>query len=420
MFARTLETIQSAGPKRAVYTRWILAVLAIGVIAKTMWFSRLGIWHDRNLVDFDAFHIIAQRVWLGDVDQAYQFAKLINMQREASGRADGFMPWTYPPQFSLLLAPLALIPTGVAYFLFTTLTFTFFLVVLRAIAGSNFVLFLIVLFPAMQVTMACGQNGFLTAGLIGLVCLFLEERPVLAGLALGLMVVKPHLAIAFAVYTILRRRWIVVTTAGAVVLISSALCTVVFGTKIWTGLLQSVHDSSIFLQQGFYPLFRMISFYAALRTAGVSASGAFVGQAIVAILALGIIPIALYLRMPARVSLGLTAMVSVCISPYAYDYDFPIVGIGLALLLPALHAAAREGERAIIYAAPILIGAYGYVQASRLATDNSDVRYLDVMSIGGFAIVGLIALIFTILLRGSKPETVQRFSMEEPMAGVLR
>ena len=313
MFARTLEQIQAAVPSRTAYTRGILTILAICLAAKTMWFSRLGIWHVRNLVDFDAFHIVANRVWLGDVENAYQFTNLIDMERAASG-TDAFLPWTYPPQFSLFLAPLALVPIGVAYFLFTASTLTFYIVVLRSIAGSYFVLLLIILFPAIAVTMACGQNGFLTAGLIGLVCLFFEERPILAGVALGLMVIKPHLAIAFAVYALLRRSWTVVITAGAVVLTTSAACTAIFGTHIWIGFLQSVHDSSIFLERGYYPLFRMISFYAALRTAGLSAGSSFLGQGLIAALALGIIPLALYRKMPTRFSLGLTALVSICIS----------------------------------------------------------------------------------------------------------
>ena len=51
-------------------------------------------------------------------------------------------------------------------------------------------------------------------------------------------------------------------TAGAFVLTSSLICTAVFGLKIWTGLAQSLHDSAIFLERGYYPLYRMISFYA--------------------------------------------------------------------------------------------------------------------------------------------------------------
>jgi len=415
MFATTLESIQSNAPRRATYIRWMLVVLAVFIAIKAAWFSRLGMWHVRNLVDFDAFHIIAKRVWLGDVGDAYDFAKLVVMQREDSGGMDSFMPWTYPPQFDLLLAPFALMPIGIAYFVFTTVTFAVYLLVLRSIARDYFVLLLIILFPAIAVTMACGQNGFLTAGLIGVVCLYFEKRPVTAGLALGLMVIKPHLAIAFAVYAVLRRQWTVVITAGAVVLITSAICTAVFGTQIWSELLQSVRDSSIFLERGNYPLYRMISVYAALRSAGLSAGIAFLGQGFIALTALGVILFALYRRMPESFSLGLTAMVSICISPYAYDYDFLIFGIGLACLLPALHVAARKWERSIIYAVPILIGAYGNLRSAHVGT-ALDVDYLNMISIGGFAIAPLIALTLIILRRSAQSETLRGLSEQEPIA----
>ena len=410
MFARTLETIQSSGSRQAIYIRWILVTLAICIAVKAVWFSRWGLWHTRTLVDFDAFHIIAQRVWIGDVDQAYQFMKLIGMQREASGGSDSFMPWTYPPQFSLLLSPLALFPVGAAYLLFTTLTAALFLVTLRFTAKQHYALLLIVLFPAIQITLSCGQNGFLTASLIGLFCLYLEERPVLAGVALGCMIIKPHLAVAFAVYAILKRCWTVAIAAAAVVLGSSALCTVIFGVGIWSGLLQSVRDSSAFLQQGYYPLYRMISFYAALRTAGFSGSAAFVGQGFIAIMALGVVAISLYRRMSVRMSLGLTALVSVCISPYAYDYDFLIIGIGLSLILPELQTISRENERGAIYAALMVVGAYGSLRGALLGDASPHISYLDVVSIGGFVIVPLIALILTILLRrqSSVPDTLSR------------
>lgn len=407
MFAKTLEALQSSAQKQAIYTRWILATLGICVAFKAVWFSRLGIWHDRNLVDFDAFHIIAQRVWRGDVDQAYQVEKLIKMQREVSGGIESFMPWTYPPQFALLVAPFGLLPVGIAYFLFTAATLAFYLTVLRSIAANHFLVLAIILFPAIQLTIACGQNGFLTAGLIGLVCLFIESRPILAGVALGLMVIKPHLAIAFAAYAIMARHWVVVMIAAAVVLVTSLLCTAVFGFQIWIGLLQSVHDSAGFLVEGYYPLYRMISSYAGLRTMGASASIAFSGQAVVAALALGAIALALYRGFPVRCRLGLTAMISISISPYAYDYDFLIFGIGLAMLLPELMKVAQEGERDLFYILPIIVGAYGSLRSARLGTSHPDVQCLDVLSIGGFAVVLLIALTLRILLRGSKLETAR-------------
>jgi hypothetical protein len=407
MLAKTLETIESSAPKQAAYTRALLAVLAIGVALKAIWFARLGFGQHRELVDFDAFHIIAQHVWMGDADLAYQFEKLIDMQKAASGGSESFMPWTYPPQFDLLLAPFGLIPIGIAYLLFVAGTLALYLSVLRSIATTYFPVLLIILFPAIEVTIACGQNGFLTAGLIGLICLTIEERPVVAGMALGLMVIKPHLAIAFGAYALLTRRWTVVMTAGAVVIGSSVVCTLVFGVKIWPALMQSVHDSAMFLQGGYYPLFRMISAYAGLRTLGVSASAAFFSQAVVAAIALGSIALALYRQLPARWTLGLTAMVSVSLSPYAYDYDFLIFGTGLAMLLPELRTIARESERTIIYTVPMIVGVYGCLIATHLGTSHENVQYLDVLSIGGFGVVAMIALIFMIMLRGVKPVTVR-------------
>jgi hypothetical protein len=419
MLAKTLETIEATAPKRALYMCGIFAVLALTFVVKIAWFSRVGIWHDRDLVDFDVFHIVAQKVWLGGLDQVYQFANLLKMQQQASNGHGGFLPWTYPPQFDLLLAPFGLIPTNVAYFLFTAATFAFYVIVLRFIARSCFVLLLVVLFPIIGITIACGQNGFLTGGLIGLICLYYDERPIVAGLALGLMVIKPHLAVAFAAYAILNRSWIVVATSGAVVLASSAVCTAIFGGQIWTAFFQSVQDSSVFLEQGQYPLFRMISVYAALRTSSLSAWTAFLGQGIIAVLLLGLIPIALYRRLPTRSILGLTAAVSVCISPYAYDYDLLIFGVGLAMLLPALYAGTSELEREMIYASPMIIGAYGSARSAQLGT-TSDISYVDVFSIGGFVTVASVALMSWILMRGSRSEEHHPLSTKKPLGSALR
>ncbi len=71
--------------------------------------------------------------------------------------------------------------------------------------------------------------------------------------------------------------------------------------------------------------------------------------------------------MPARFTLGIAAIVSVMISPYAYDYDLPIVGVGLALLLPDLPKVTSPRERSVMYGLIMLVGAYGLLQSTTLA-----------------------------------------------------
>ena len=70
-----------------------------------------------------------------------------------------------------------------------------------------------------------------------------------------------------------------------------------------------------------------------------------IGQVIVAIVALVLVVIASY-RFSVQQALGLTAIASLLVSPYAYDYDLPIMGVGLALLLPDIVRFGSASERA--------------------------------------------------------------------------
>jgi hypothetical protein len=207
MLTETLEQIQASPRKRTIYVCVILTLLVAILVFKAFRFFEGGLWYGGRTADFAAFHIVAQRIWYGDLDLTYQFSSFMKMQLAAAGGTTGVMPWTYPPQFDLLLAPFALLPGWAAYFVFTAVTLVAYLMALRMIAGNNFALVLVIFFPAIAITIAGGQNGLLTAALIGLVCISAERRPVLAGIALGVMIIKPHLAIAAGVYMLLTRRW---------------------------------------------------------------------------------------------------------------------------------------------------------------------------------------------------------------------
>jgi Glycosyltransferase family 87 len=412
MSVKVLDSVQSSTAKRAMYARFILEGLTIVLILITGWLSRWQVGQFRPLLDFDAFYIVAQRVWLGDAEQVYYFDQFRRLQIDAIGGNINFLGhWTYPPQFDLLVAPLALIPVGAAYFLFVAGTLGFYLLTLRAISKSCFALVVILLSPVLLVTLAGGQNGFLTGSLIGLTCLTIERQQIAAGLSLGLMVIKPHLAVAVAVYALLARRWIAVITAMAVILSSSILCTLLLGIQVWSAFLTSAHDSAVFLGGRGAVLFRSISFYAIMRTAGFSASLAFLGQAVVAVVALSVVALAIYRDLPARWSLGLAAVASLLISPYAYDYDLPILGVGMALLLPDLTRLASGRERAAIYGMTFIAGSYGLLQVLRLGEST-----IEQPAFSGLVLVTLLWIILRVLLRGAdelrlKPqhEPVQSF-----------
>ncbi|GGI31919.1 glycosyltransferase family 87 protein [Bradyrhizobium guangdongense] len=410
MLTATLEQIQASPRRRAIYVCAILALLLAILAFKTLRFFEGGLWYGGQTADFGAFHIVAQRIWLGDLDLAYQFASFTKMQMAAAGGTTGVMPWTYPPQFDLLVAPLAFLPGWAAYFLFTTITLAAYLMTLRVVAGRNFALVLVVFFPAIAITIGIGQNGLLTGALIGLVCINAERRPVLSGLALGLMVIKPHLAIAAGIYMLLTRRWPAVLTAAIVVIASSLACTLAFGPQIWLAWLGSIHEAASYLEEGRYQLFRMISAYAALYTAGLPPAGAFWGQVATAVLALVAVAFAIARGPSTRFALGIVAVASVMISPYAYDYDLPIVGIGLALLIPDLAGLASPRQRGAIYALLLLANAYGLLQSARLSAENVAAGGLErslTPAVGGFALMAVLAMLLWVLRREARPAAVR-------------
>jgi hypothetical protein len=102
------------------------------------------------------------------------------------------------------------------------------------------------------------------------------------------------------------------------------------------------------------------------------------------------------------------------ISPYAYDYDLPIVGIGFALILPDLMQMANTRERSFLYGLILLAGAYGMLQSARLAAQfgnvaemtGDDDKFTFTPSIGGLAMMALLAVLLRLLWRATQPAPV--------------
>lgn len=399
-FVEVVEIAKSSATKRTLYFRTILLVIALVLIptAAELWGVQFRA-ASHKLLDFDGFYIAGQLVWSGAIEKAYHFVTMFQLEKSLSS-SDTFQPWTYPPQFDLLVAPLALMPLGLAYSVFMIGTLAAYLATLRRIAAENFVPVLILLAPVIVITIRCGQNGFLTGTLIGLTCIGLRTGRSIAGLPLGLMIIKPHLAVAFAVYTLVNRLWGTALVAAATVAVTSALATVLLGPAVWTAFLDGVTEARVFLEHGFYPFFRMISLYAVVRTFGFSTLVATTAQVLVAIFALGMVVLASRL-LSRRQSLGVAAIATLLISPYAYDYDLLILGIGLGLLLPDLTDHGTERERLALYALILFIGIFSVVQTVILLELTSDLVIEEDtgLSLGGLALVAILIITWRILRR---------------------
>jgi hypothetical protein len=297
----------------------------------------------KELTDFDAFNISGRLALEGKADQAYSAQLLFEAQKRMIGQS-AFMPWTYPPQFTVIAMGLAIPPVGLAYCLFTGLTLALYVLVLSRIAEPLLPGVVVAMLMTFVILIRTGQNGFLTGALIGWFLLAFEQRKASAGVPLGLMVIKPHLAAGIALLGLLGKRFAALAIAAVVVVATSILAAAILGSGISRAFMNAVHEATALLAAGHYPLFRMTSIYACLRSFGLDAETALALHAIGAVIAvLSIVGLWFKAKTPRLVMAG-TMVGSLFISPYNYDYDLSILGLAIALVLPDLLARTRSWE----------------------------------------------------------------------------
>lgn len=319
----------------------LVALLAVAIVMQTAGYLHFpGVLPHRTFIDFDAFHLVGRMGLRGDIGEAYVPDRLFAAE-DAAGAAGHHMPWAYPLQFDLIVVVLALLPVGVAYFLLSAGGLAAYLAVLRALSGARFAETVIATAPGLILTVYGGQNGLLTGTLAGLFAMAALRGRAVAGVPLGLMVIKPHLALGLGVLVLAQARWRVLAVAVLTAVFSGGVATLAFGPDIWMDFMRGLQATGTLLQGGVFQSFRLISVYGALRAPGVGAGASLAAQGVVALAAVVLIAAIARSRLGPRSALGIAALCTLAISPYAYDYDLPIFGIAVALLLPDLLARLR-------------------------------------------------------------------------------
>jgi arabinofuranan 3-O-arabinosyltransferase len=193
-----------------------------------------------NVFDFVELWAAGQLAAAGHAAAAYDWAALKPVEESVVGHFDGYLGWRYPPTFLFVAAALGLLPYAGACLVWIFGTFVAYLAAIRAIIGDRVGYFLAAAFPAVLANFMAGQNGFLSASLIGGALAFLEERPIFAGVLLGLLSYKPHLGLLFPVALAAGGRWRVCAAAGIVAVLMAAASWAAFGGATWQAFLPGI------------------------------------------------------------------------------------------------------------------------------------------------------------------------------------
>ena len=246
--------------------------------------------------------------------------------------------WHYPPTFLFVAAALALLPYLAATMVWLAATLAAYAATLYGLlagaGGGRAGMFLALGFPAALWNVTAGQNGFLTATLIGGTLGLLERRPALAGMCLGLLSYKPQFGLLFPLVLIADRRWRVLTVAALVAVGLAALSWLAFGAASWEAFGHGLPlTSRVVLGEGAADWDRLQSIFGLLRARGTGETLAWTVQAVAALaLAAGLVWLwrsrAAYALKAAALAAG-----ALLATPYLYMYDLVVLAVAVAFLL---------------------------------------------------------------------------------------
>jgi len=258
---------------------------------------------------------------------------------------NGFLGWHYPPLFLFAAAALAFLPYLWSFVIWVSVTFALYVPVLSQIARRREAALVALASPLSLTNIWVGQNAFLSGALIGGTLLFMETRPLLSGMFLGLLTYKPQLGLLFPLALLSGKRWRVLVsatvTAAAAILASFAA----FGGGAFRAFLHflPITEKAILLD-GKAGWNKLQTAYGVARWLGAGNEVAWIVQGTAALACAAWI-VWLWRRSDICFAIKAAALsaAALVMTPYLYMYDLPILAVPLAFLFRARHFDPIEG-----------------------------------------------------------------------------
>jgi hypothetical protein len=311
--------------------------------------------------DFICFWSAARLALDGLPAAVFDFNAIEAMHRVAvPALHKAYFLWHYPPTFLLVVLPLGLFPYLAALAVFVAATTLFWAALVRRLLPDPRAWVVAAAAPAGLINLMHGQNGFLTAALAGYALLLLDEQPVFAGVLVGLLAIKPHLAVLFPLALVAQRRWRTIGAAAVTAVVFSLVSIVAFGWDTARAFVNDLAMVRLLMDTGSLPWSMIPSLYAAALSLGAAPDQAMGLQLLLA--AFAGFGVWFSWRSPAapfEAQAAVLATAALLLSPYSFYYDLTWAMLAVAwLALLGLRCGFARGEREILllaWATPLLM-----------------------------------------------------------------
>lgn len=266
----------------------------------------------------------------GEQATVYNAPRFKEIEQDLTGL--GGHPWPYPPTALLIDWPLALLPYIPSLATWLVVTMGLYLLVLYRIAPHPLTLFWGLAFFGTFQNFYFGQNGFLSAALLGGGLLLLDGSPFLGGVLLGLLSYKPHLAALVPLALLAGRRWRALSSTVVAAICLALASLAVLGFDTWELFLKTIPHAmnNLYTQSDWF--FKMPTIFAAVRLAGFGVPVAWGLHGVAMLVAVALVVWLWSVKASAAVRVAALAIGILLFSPHIWFYDLPILAIALAWL----------------------------------------------------------------------------------------
>ena len=298
-----------------------------------------------NLIgsDYSAFWSAGRFALDGQAAEAYDLDAQQEQLKTLFNNPDTKLTaWLHPPVFYLITTPFATLPYLPSLLCWVGLGLVAYALMIHRIEASRTAMVLALAFPPALLNVVHGQTGLLYAALFAGALMMLNHRPWIAGLLIGVLVIKPQLGLPIP-FALLAGGFFRSFVAAALTVI--ALCgmsAAFFGPSVWAGFFEATEISrGMILESGGVGWHKFQSAFASFRLWGAPVSLAYLLHFMIAL------PIAAYTiwawTRDIDPRLKQAALITSCclMTPYIYDYDLALLapGLGWFILYTIEHGA---------------------------------------------------------------------------------
>ncbi|WKA29653.1 glycosyltransferase family 87 protein [Bradyrhizobium roseum] len=364
----SISTVKAAGEPASIPPWLVRICLVLAVANLTLcgiaYFSQWWVYDRDGLgipTDFINVWAAGRLVLDGLPAQAYDWD--IQKQVEVAKLGQdfvGYFAWHYPPPFLFVASLLAQLPYKLAFIGWVVVSFVPFLVAMRAIVGHPFGFLLAFAVPMVFINALVGQNGFLTAALIGGALYLIPLRPVLAGICLGLLTYKPQYGLLFPIALIAAGHWRVFISAAVTAVVLATASWLAFGIESWLAFFQWMPKfSQAFLTEGKAPWWKMQSMFALVRYFGGTEPLGWAFHWVLTASVAVVMALIWRSRVPYTLKAAALAAGALLTTPYLFMYDMMVLAIPVAFLVrTGLRSGFRAWELPVLGAVAALIVCY--------------------------------------------------------------